>query len=114
VITLRECSPADGTSTGDPGPERAAPGEIALLAGLVAVGLVPFARLALGGRFGAPRLALGAAVAILNGAQLVRDLLRPPDGGARHGRPVSRPHLVLLRGHVRPGVAPGPLVRGRR
>lgn len=94
--------------------DRAEPGDLVLLVVLAAVGLVPFAGLALGGHWSSGELGLGAAAAILNGAQLVRELLRPTVGGRRHGRPVHRPHLVLLRGHVGPGVALRPPVRGRR
>ena len=117
MISLREYPPvgrAGPLAAGGPGPDRGEPRDLALLAGLVAVGLVPFAGLALGGHWSGARLGLGAALAILGGAQLVRELLRPPVGGRRHGCPVPRAHLVLLRGHLGPGVALRPPVRGRR
>ncbi|HEU4385034.1 MAG TPA: hypothetical protein VFR85_16240, partial [Anaeromyxobacteraceae bacterium] len=65
--------PAGGTEppeVGSPIPdlERA---DLALLAGLAGVGLVPFAGLALGAHEGGGRLVLGAALVLVCGGQLL-------------------------------------------
>ena len=95
-------------------PERPERGDLALLAGLLAVGLVPFARLAVGAHWTGPRLLLGAALVLVSGGQLVAGLRRPRPGGVRHGLRVRRSHLVLLRGDLEPGVALRPPVKARR
>lgn len=84
-------------------PERPERGDLGLLAGLLAVGLVPFAARALGAHWSAGRLLLGSALVLIAGGQLVAELLRSNAGGRPHRPRVHRPRLVLLRGHVGPG-----------